>query len=294
MTDWLAKALAARACPFDPARDFCQWPYRAPYRPAPDALRSEALLYAACAAAGFGERMEALLARLHDAWGRFETVWGVKWAGGALSVELYFYDYDRTGRRRGLAQFRRAVAPVIDCAVPARDDLPYFMFSAEIDAETLARRRLDQVDLYLGNPGSSVSSGLCYGLGRDGSCEFRNAYFFFDARTERECAWDKLTESVFVPPLAPDRAGFFWPEMEGMEIVVVANKRHSDALYFSRIDVDSLSAFLARLGFPEPLQAFLAEHRSRLRHHLFDAGWDFRCEANGHVIPMKGGFYGLL
>ena len=293
MTDWLAKAHAARARPSDPARDFCQWPFALPRPPAPNALRSEALLYAACAAAGFDGRMEALLTRLRDAWGRFETVWGVKCAGGALSVELYFYDYDRTGRRRGLAEFRRTVAPVIDCAVPARDELPYFMFSAEVDAATLARGRLEQVDLYLGNPGSSVSSGLCYGLEWDGAREFRNAYFFFDARREGERAWDKLTESVFVPQGA-DRTDFFWPEMEGMEILVVANKRHSDALYFSRIDVDSLRVFLARLGFPEPLQAFLAENHGRLRHHLFDAGWDFRCAPDGHVHPVKGGFYGLL
>lgn len=294
MIDWFSRAKAARVRPSDPARDFCQWPYTPRCDVGPGALRSEALLYAACAVAGFDARMAVLLDAVRDARGAFETVWGVKRAAHTISIELYFYDYDRTARRQGLADFKRSITPVLASAVPARDSLPFFMFSAEIGQETLQRGELSTVDLYLGNPGSTVSSGLCYGLDDHGTLDLRNAYFFFDACREQMAAWDKLTESVFVTPDCRHRERFFWPSMDGMETVVVANKRSADALYFSRITADQLLAFMARTHWPAALYSFLETHKEAFRHLLFDAGWDFRCDGEGRVIPTKASFYGLI
>ncbi|MEJ8562131.1 hypothetical protein QTO30_13470 [Yoonia sp. GPGPB17] len=85
-----------------------------------------------------------------------------------------------------------------------------------------------------------------------------------------------------------------WPEMEGVETIVVANKQLRDGLYFSRIRAAQLGHFLRKLHFPQDLQDFLAEHHDALDHHLYDVGWDFACTPNGQVTPTKGSFYGLL
>jgi hypothetical protein len=296
MTDWMARAAASQARPSDPPRDFCLWPYASPRPPAPGALRSVALLHTACDAAGFGDDMVRLMDMIQECWGRFETVWGVKWADGQLGVEFYFYDYARGNRARGMADLIEATRGLIEIVPKPVDALPYFMFSIEVDAAVLANRRLDRVDIYMGNPGSTVSSGICYGLSSEGM-ELRNFYFFFDAHTQMDAACGKLLESAHL--VLPDRArlsltDFFWPGMEGMQTVVVANKRTRDSLYFSRIDVDQLALFLERLSFPAPIRHYLAENRDKLAHHLYDAGWDFDCDTNGTVTPIKGSFYGLL
>lgn len=294
MTDWLEMARTARARPSDPALDFCKWPYARPAPPQPGALRSEALLYAACAAAGFDASMGQVLERVRRVWGRFGTVWGVKWSGSHLSIELYFYDYARAGRSHGVTDFLTATRPLLHAPVSVDEALPYFMFSVEMAAETLHSGQLGQIDIYMGNPGSSVSSGICYGLTQAGF-ELRNFYFFFDAVHEAVAAWDKLTESVFLAaPTRLRRDDLVWPEMRGMQTVVVANKRHCDSLYFSRITVDQLAHFLDRLDFPGPIRRVLQENRDLLAHHLYDAGWDFHCDASGRVTPTKGSFYGLF
>lgn len=294
MTDWLEMARAARARPSDPPLDFCKWPYERPAAPRSGALRSEALLYAACATAGFDASMIELIDRVRHVWGRFGTVWGVKWSGSRISVELYFYDYARAARPCGIADFQAAMRPLLHVPVAIDETLPYFMFSVELAPETLRSGHVEQIDVYMGNPGSSVSSGVCYGLTAAGF-ELRNFYFFFDAAHERGAAWDKLTESVFVAnPATLRRDDLLWQEMVGMQTLVVANKRRCDSLYFSRITVDQLAHFLERLDFPGPIRVFLRKNRDLLAHHLYDAGWDFRCDAEGRVTPTKGSFYGLF
>lgn len=289
---WADRALAARARPSDPAADFCLWPYDRPAAPVPGALRSEALLWAALGQAGFGEDMAALLHAVRTRWGRFRTVWGVKWDGAALSVELYFYDYARERRRLGLSDLIATLSPWLACDIRPDDRLRYFMASVEVGPDTLADGRLRQIDVYMGNPGSSVSSGLCYGLSAQGM-EFRNAYYFFDARREATAALAKLAESVHLPA-AGDPGAMVWPGLGAMQTLVVANKRWTDALYYSRISVDDLAVCLDRLGFPAPLQEFLHAHRDGLAHHLYDVGWDFAADPDGHPQPAKGSFYGLL
>ena len=76
-------------------------------------------------------------------------------------------------------------------------------------------------------------------------------------------------------------------------VVVVAQKRHFDGLYFSRIEAGAMLAFLRRAGFPAPLVAWTEAHLPALAHHLFDAGYDHRVEG-GAVRVEKGSIYGIL
>ena len=82
--------------------------------------------------------------------------------------------------------------------------------------------------------------------------------------------------------------------MDGVQTIVVANKRHNDGLYFSRISIDQLLLFMERLRFPRELRAFAAEKREAFAHHLFDVGYDYVPDASGEVRYLKGSYYGLL
>jgi len=284
--------LTERRRPSDPARDYCQWEFEMPVPPAPGALRTSALLYQSFEAAGVTDRMRPLMRAIQERWGRFNTVWGVKFADGELSWEFYFYDYERAARVHGISDYLEATRDLIDCPVPARDDLPYFMFSVELTAANLEGTPLDQIDIYMGNPGSNVSSGICYGLRATG-LEMRNFYFFFDAAREEQSIRDKITESVHFSYREVDMSQFLWPQMEGVKTIVVANKRFRDGIYFSRIRAVQLHHFLERLEFPRGICDHLRDHQSLFDHHLFDVGWDFAYDGAA-IRPTKGSFYGLL
>ncbi|CTQ56510.1 hypothetical protein LP7551_05070 [Roseibium album] len=280
--------------PSDPALDYCLWPYEPPQPPGPSALRSSALLFHSFAVAGVSDKMLAVCDAIQDRFGLFNTVWGIKHVGGTLSWEFYFYDYHRAERRHGIADFLDATKNYLHCSVPPDDAKPYFMFSVEFDdRHARGEKTIDQVDIYLGNPGSSVSSGICYGLSAD-ACEMRNFYFFFDANEHHDDIRGKVAASIHLPFRQVVMEQIIWPEMEGVQTIVVANKRHNDGLYFSRISADQLLHFMDRLRFPTPLCTFLKENRDAFAHHLFDVGYDYLPDENGEIRYLKGGYYGLL
>lgn len=284
--------LTERRKPSDPARDYCLWDFDMPVAPATGALRTSALLYQSFEVAGVTEKMRPVMQAIQKRWGRFNTVWGVKYAAGQMSWEFYFYDYTRDGRAHGVADFIDATHGLIRCDLAPQDHLPYFMFSVELTAAHLDGAPLDQIDLYMGNPGSTVSSGICYGLRQDG-LEMRNFYFFFDAATQGKEITDKITESVHFPYRDVDMDQLIWPEMTGVKTIVVANKRFRDSIYFSRIRAGQMLGFLERLGFPAAIRDHLRKNLTLFDHHLFDVGWDFDYEGSA-IVPTKGSYYGLL
>lgn len=278
----------------DPPLDYCQWPYQRPALPVPDALRTSALLYHSFETAGLSDRMFALCDALQASVGPFGTVWSVKHSGAKLSWEFYFYDYARMERRFGIEEFINATRDIIDVTAPPADGIPYFMFSVEIDARHLAGELpVDQIDVYIGNPGSAVSSGICYGVSPQGM-EMRNFYFFFNAREHFQDIREKIVSNAHVPLRRLRIEDILWPEMERAETIVVANKRLNDGLYFSRIPVDELILFMKRLAFPLPLVEFAEAHRERLRHHLFDVGYDYLPSNSGGIDYLKGSYYGVF
>lgn len=278
--------------PDDLYRDFCLWDY-APAASTDGKLRSVNLLNASFLAAGDTGQLRALCADVRAAVGDFNTVWGVKLAGGRLSWELYFYDYSRSQERVSISRVLEALRPYGRCDLQLPDRRPYFMFSLDLDADLAAGRRdIDQIDLYLGNPGSSVSSGICYGLTAAGQ-ELRNFYFFFDYQRERDEILDKIRHSAFIDPDTFDPGEIVWPELRGCTTLVVANKRTNDGAYFTRVGVDVLLGFLRRLGYPPPLIGFVESERDRLDHLRFDVAFDYRMQG-GRLKLTKSAFYGYF
>lgn len=276
----------------DPALNYCLWDYPAPASPG-DKFRSINLLWQSFALAGIDERAFAIVEAVRDAIGPFRTVYGVKWAGGRLGWEFYFYDYRRLGREVSVDRVVDAIAPWARCPVTVAGTLPYFMFSIDLD-DALARgdRALDLVHLYIGNPGSAVSSGIAYGV-RPGSTTLENFYFFFDAATEMAQVIDKLECSAQVDFSRVPLAQVLLPALARCRTICVANKQGHDCIYFSGVDVDQLLVFLRLLEYPAQTIAFVQAHRARLDHLLFDVGIDYTMH-DGALVMRKSGYYGVF
>lgn len=286
MTDWMEPTQ-----PGDHYADYCQWPYDPP-APTFGKLRQSSLLWAALNAAGAHENLVAACHELRRVLGPFRTVYGVKLQGGKLSFEFYFYDYARLDRELSIPRVLAALSPYVKCDLPPVEHRPYFMFSLDLDnAITTGQTPLSEIDVYIGNPGSSVSSGICYAH-RAAGLELKNFYFFFDAQSEQRHIADKVATSAHLD--APfDLTEILWPEMVDCGVIVVANKRRHDGIYFSRIGSTQLGQFFERAGWPAELRDAYGQNARRFDHLLFDIGIDYAVES-GRVVILKSAFYGLL
>ena len=281
-----------RTGPDDRFSDYCLWDY-APVASPVGKLRSANLLWRAIACAGGGPHLIAACEALRRSLGPFKTVYGVKKMGGRLSFEFYFYDYARLERQVSISRVLDILRPSVTCALPPPEGRPYFMFSIDLDeAVASGRAPLEIVNIYIGNPGSSVSSGICYEQSAAG-LRLANFYFFFHARQQRNEIVAKVSCSAHHDLRRLPLASILRPDLLNCEVVVVANKKFNDGVYFSRLPVDPLVDFLRREQFPADLIAFAQDHRDELDHMLYDIGIDYVVE-NGAVRITKSAFYGVL
>jgi hypothetical protein len=287
-----AAAALERVTKADRFRDYCLWDYE-PLTSPLGKLNSANLLWRAIEVSDQGPELAEALRRLRDGLGSFQTVYGVKKFGDKLSFEFYFYDYQRLERRLSIPRVVDILAPLTSHPLDLLERRPYFMFSLDIDADIAARRKpLDIVNVYVGNPGSSVSSGVCYEFSPAG-LRLANFYFFFNRRKEWEDIVAKTSCSAHHDLLGLPIRKILRPELLDCEIVVVANKKLNDGVYFSRLGVDPLIGFLRDERFPVTLTDFVRAHRDELAHMLYDVGIDYRVEG-GEVRVLKSAFYGLL
>lgn len=276
----------------DPYRNYCLWKY-APVAPTTDKFRAVNLLYQSFDFAEVNERAYRIVEGIREGIGPFRTVYGIKLVDGALRWELYFYDYERRDRTVGMSDVIRALEPFATCPVPVSEELNYFMFSIDLDDALIeGRRPLDVIHMYVGNPGSTVSSGICYALS-ESETRLENLYYFFDAATMLEAASDKVGESAFVDETRLPIERLLWPELCDCHTICVANKQHNDTVYFSGVDVDQLLFFFERLEYPSPIVDFVRSHRGDLDHLLYDVGFDYRTHGTD-VEVIKSGYYGVF
>jgi hypothetical protein len=276
------------AGPADKYRDYCLWDY-APLTPAAGKLRQSSLLWQSFDALGAPERLWRMVEATRRAIGPFETVWGVKRIGDRFSWELYFYDYERLARRVSIERVLDVLAPFAPSGMSLSPSRPYFMFSLDLVS---GMDRIDEISVYVGNPGSSVSSGICYNLGASG-LRLDNLYYFFDAHTQWDEIVGKVAASAHLDLRGLDLDAILWPEMRDCGIIVVANKKFNDGVYFSRITVEQLIRFVERLEYPAAIQSFLRDNRKRLDHLLYDVGIDYR-QVDGRVEIVKSAYYGVI
>jgi hypothetical protein len=272
--------------------DFCLWEYPAAAPPA-GKLRSVNLLARSFAQHGVGVRGMAVVQALRQGLGEARTVWGIKQAGGRTSWEFYFYDYDRVQRQRSIPKVLGLLRPWIACDLDPGEQHPYFMFSLDLDADRIEGRvPLTDIQVYVGNIGSQVSSGICYEATAAGM-RLKNLYYFFDAKTEMENVVGKATSSVHLDPAKVRLEEVLWPELLDCQTIVVANKQDRDGVYFCRIRVGQLLQFLKRAGFPAQEVLFVERNKGSLDHMLYDVGIDYRIEG-GRLSIVKAAWYGVF
>jgi len=271
--------------------DFCLWEYK-PVASPTNKFRSVNLLYNSFDAAGAQKRIFRLVQAIREGIGISNTVWGTKLIGDALRWEFYFYDYKRIERVRSITRLLNIIRPFTDCKIEINENLDYFMFSIDITHDLVSgTKKLEEIHMYIGNPGSSVSSGICYSL-KKSRTRLENFYFFFDARKHREDIVNKIYCSAHVDSRI-EIEQLLWPELRSCKIIVVANKQGNDAVYFSGINIEQLIYFLKKMNYPEKLIHFAEENKTNLDHMLYDAGYDYRSEGNRLVI-LKSGYYGIF
>jgi hypothetical protein len=146
--------------------------------------------------------------------------------------------------------------------------------------------------MYIGNTGSSVSSGIAYSVKKERT-RLENFYYFFDAKRQMKEIVGKASCSAYLAAGQVDMSQILWPELLDCSVIVVANKQRNDSVYFSRINVDQLIFFLERMGYPDEICRFVEVHRSELDHLLYDVGFDYRLEGDELVI-LKSGYYGTF
>jgi hypothetical protein len=276
----------------DPALNYCLWQY-APARSAQDKFRSINLLLQSFDYAGVDPRAYEIVDAIRESIGAFRTVFGVKLIDRRLAWEFYFYDYARRERQVSISRVLEAIRPLVRCDVQPSESLPYFMFSLDLDDELAAGRRdLDVVHMYVGNPGSAVSSGIAYAVRKD-SVRLENFYFFFDGERQLNEAAGKICSSAHFDDTRLPVDAVLLPELRRCQTICVANKQTHDCVYFSGVDVSQLVFFLERLAYPGTVLEFVRGEAGRLDHLRFDVGFDYRMES-GRLRVLKSGYYGVF
>lgn len=274
----------------DQLADFCLWPYQ-PLTSVAGGLRSEAVLWAATQLHPSGELLIKAIRTLQEELGPGQIVWGIKQAEGLLSYELYFYDYARSGRQVSVARVLGCLAGIAPSTLSIPDERPYFMFSIDIEPQWLeAHRPIEEISVYFGNPSSDLSSGLSYRLTVEG-LEFANLYHFFHTQEDAEALRRKFLSSARLDDAEGAAKLLLDPAKLGV-VTVIANKRSSDGIYYSRVRAAQMADFVAAQGFPGRLADFVRASQSRLDHLYFDLGVDYAMVA-GRLQVRKSAIYGF-
>ena len=219
--------------------------------------------------------------------GRFRTVWGTKLVGDRLAWEFYLYDYQRRSRDVSISRVLKSIAHIAPCKFSINETLPYFMFSIDIDDQLFSGKRdLDVVHMYVGNPGSIVSSGIAYAITATRKTR-ENFYFFFDGKRQLTEAADKITSSVHLDDTNIDVNNVLRPELRDCHTICVANKQTHDTAYFSGVNVNQLIFFLAWLQYPPAIGQFVETRRGQLDHLLYDVGFDYTSNGGRPTDPQE-------
>ena len=272
--------------------NYCLYEY-SPLTPVAGKLRSVSLLRHSFSFMNAGGAMYDLITALQQAVGPGKTVWGLKKDGETIFWEYYFYDYRRRDRERSLSKVLEAIRPWAPARIVPNENLHYFMFSIDITDDLLGGNEVvDTAHIYIGNPGSAVSAGICYAVSEKGS-RLENFYHFYHPVDQMDEIISKVVCSAQIDDLKVPLEDILWPELRQCVTICCANKPWCDCIYFSGITVDQFLFFLGRMDYPRPLVAFVEQHRDQLDHLLFDVGFDYYMKNGALVIP-KSSYYGTF
>ncbi|PWL19907.1 MAG: hypothetical protein DCO81_07155 [Candidatus Aquiluna sp. XM-24bin5] len=227
---------------------------------------------------------------VQEAAGHFNTVWGLKNSGATSSIELYFYDYERTFTTTSPNIILNSVSQLLSVDLHVPTTTPFFMWSIEIDPTE--DKIINDIDLYFSGAGGTISSGECYTLGVN-NYEFKNIYYFFESERDKELIYEALTSGPRAK-IITDFPSFLHPRMASEQVYVVARKRFSDGIYLSRVPLSKSIEILEYTKFDQTVRNFLAKNYSSLEHHLYDIGIDYKIDCQNHFSIEKSAIYGIF
>ncbi len=276
----------------DPYFNYCSWPY-VPPNPGLGKLRPSTLLFRAIEEMPHGQWVCGIVQAIQRGIGDFRSVYGIKQIDGQWALEIYIYDYGREDRVISIERLVNACAGQLALPKTVNPNVPYFMFSFDLTEKAAVQNgTLDSVHVYIGNPGSDVSSGIAYEFTQS-SRQLENFYFFFDAQKHQDQIVAKLQCSVFSESWSVPIELLYRPELKNCHTICLANKRTCDTIYYSGVDVDQLLFFLDWQKYPADFSGFVNDRRSQLDHLRYDVGIDYRV-MNGQIAFLKHGIYGVF
>lgn len=289
-TETPSRTLLIPSTPGDRFFDYCLELYE-PRCDVAGKLRGESLLWHSLEVAGLSLAADACFSAIQRAAGRDMTVFGVKWFGGRLSWEMYFYDPQREDEQITAAALRDSLVGTLELEPLVPDSVRYFMYSFDLDADSLARGKVPEINIYL--QFHEGQGGHSYAVRRD-SCELRNTYRFHRPKPEIDAILHQVQRSMWVDFRTVRLADIIMPELFECTKICVAKKRFADAIYYSGITVDQLLWFFRRFEYPEPIAAFVEQRREEFEHLLFDVGIDYLSGPDGRLIYPKTSYYSTL
>ncbi len=253
-------------------------------------LRSVNLLTESFALAGVETEGRALIDDLRRQFGPFLTVWGIKLEPGApdatederLRWEFYFCDRDRQHADVSIPRIAELLATHLNVKAREPRPLPWHRFSVEFGAKHLRAGGEAPLNVYLGM--------RSYKLDGTSMC-FENLYSFHDAKREIRDVLERLQAAFHFDSVNERLVDVLPPHLFDCHRICVANKRRSDALYFSRIKTRAVLRFLAEHQWPSELRTFANTRAEAFEHLLWDVGIDYVAR-NGRATPVKTGVYG--
>lgn len=275
--------------PGDGYFDYCLWPYK-PRKPVQGKLKASNLLYHSFELANLLPEASILLDALSRDFGDCKTVWGIKCRENTIEWEFYFYDYRRTERKVPAARLLSTISGNRRAPLFVNESIPYFMLSVDIGADLLrGLKEVDACHIYIGNPGSALSSGISY-LVNSHDMRMKNLYCFFDPKTDLASVVQKITSSVHFLETQHNVQELLRPELVDCRTICVANKSSCDTVYFSGISIHQLIFALVWLKFPEELRVFIERYAEQLDHLTFDVGLDYTTK-DGEIEVLNTGYY---
>ena len=284
----LAAATLERCANDDRFHDYILSEYE-PKLPVAGKLRSLNLLTESFALAGVETEGRALMNGLRSQFGSFRTVWGIKLEPDApvdrrLRWELYFYDRDRQHDDLSIPRIAELLAAHVEVKAREPRPLPWHLFSVEFTSAHLRTHGETPLDVYLGMRSYKLDGT---------SMRFENVYSFHDAKQEIRDVLDRLRVAFHFDSVRERLVDVLPPHLFDCHRICVANKRHSDALYFSRISTPALQRFVSEHQWPAALSTFVETRSDELDHLLWDVGIDYVAR-KGHATPVKTGVYGTF
>lgn len=270
-----------------------------PVRPMVDKIRAENLLWHSLLHAGVLGDWDDPIHAIQRQLGRDRSVWGVfvdleAAAGpGPLSWELRLLNTEARSPLGILDTLRETLAPWLELAPGLEQGPPYAILGLRFDTQTMARGRLDTVELHERIPGTRALDVYRTGV-VDGE-QVRERVSHDVVREPKREIFEVLPlikTSEFVDFSADKRllGRVMTPELFACRRVHICKRPDSDALCFSGLNIEQLAFSYKRFEFPAAMLAFLETHKDRLEHLLYDVAVDYVARA-GRIVHLRCGFY---